>query len=109
MVVQRKDALPTTLGHIACQCEPARHNIVVMGIGDSGILSVGADMNETLLEMVDQLVDDESGIISLYYGEDVSEEDAQSLADQLQEKYEDLEVEVNDGGQPIYYYILSVE
>ena len=80
-----------------------------MGIGDDGILSVGADMNATLLEMVDQLVDDESGIISLYYGEDVSEEDAQSLADQLQEKYEDLEVEVNDGGQPIYYYILSVE
>ena len=80
-----------------------------MGIGDSGILSVGADMNETLLDMVDQLVDDESGIISLYYGEDVSEEDAQALADQLQDKYEDLEVEVNDGGQPIYYYILSVE
>ena len=54
-------------------------------------------------------MDEESGIISLYYGEDVSEEDAQALADQLQEKYEDLEVEVNDGGQPIYYYILSVE
>ncbi|MCI7129444.1 MAG: DAK2 domain-containing protein [Lachnospiraceae bacterium] len=80
-----------------------------MGIGDSGILSVGTDMNETLLEMVDQLVDDESGIISLYYGEDVSGEDAQALADELQEKYEDLEVEVNNGGQPIYYYILSVE
>lgn len=80
-----------------------------MGIGDSGILAVGADMNETLFEMIDQLVDDESGIISLYYGEDVSEEDAQSLAEKLQEKYEDLEVEVNNGGQPIYYYILSVE
>ena len=80
-----------------------------MGIGDSGILSVGADMNETLLDMVDQLVDEESGIISLYYGEDVSDDEAQSLADQLQEKYEDLEVEVNNGGQPIYYYILSVE
>ena len=80
-----------------------------MGIGDSGILAVGADMNETLLEMVEKLVDDESGIISLYYGEDVSEEDAQSIAGQLQEKYEDLEVEVNNGGQPIYYYILSVE
>ena len=80
-----------------------------MGIGDSGILAVGADMEQTLMEMVDQLVDEESGIISLYYGEDVSEEDAQSLADQLQEKYEDLEVEVNNGGQPIYYYILSVE
>lgn len=80
-----------------------------MGIGDDGILSVGADMNETLLEMIDQLVDGESGIISLYYGEDVSGEDADKLAGQLQEKYEDLEVEVNNGGQPIYYYILSVE
>lgn len=85
------------------------HENDYMGIGDDGILAVGADMNETLLAMVDELVDDESGIISLYYGEDVSEEDARSLADQLQEKYEDLEVEVNDGGQPIYYYILSVE
>lgn len=80
-----------------------------MGIGDDGILAVGADMNETLFAMVDQLVDEESGIISLYYGEDVSDDEAQSLADQLQEKYEDLEVEVNNGGQPIYYYILSVE
>ena len=80
-----------------------------MGIGDDGILAVGAEMEQTLLDMVEKLVDEESGIISLYYGEDVSEEDAQSLADQLQEKYEDLEVEVNDGGQPIYYYILSVE
>lgn len=80
-----------------------------MGIGDDGILAVGADMEQTLLDMVEKLVDEESGIISLYYGEDVSEEDAQRLADQLQEKYEDLEVEVNDGGQPIYYYILSVE
>lgn len=80
-----------------------------MGIGDAGILSVGADMEETLMEMVNQLVDDESGIISLYYGDEVSEEDATALADKLQEKYEDLEVEVNNGGQPIYYYILSVE
>ena len=80
-----------------------------MGIGDAGIISVGTDMEQTLLEMVEQMVDDESGIISLYYGADVDEKDAQSLAEQLQEKYADLEVEVNNGGQPIYYYILSVE
>ena len=79
------------------------------GIGDSGILSVGQDMEETLLDMVDQLVDEESGIISLYYGSDVKEADAAALAEKLQEKYEDLEVELNCGGQPIYYYILSVE
>ena len=80
-----------------------------MGMGDSGILSVGQDMEETLLDMVDQLVDEESGIISLYYGSDVKEADATALAEKLQEKYEDLEVELNCGGQPIYYYILSVE
>ena len=80
-----------------------------MGIGDAGILSVGADMEQTLIDMVDQLVTDESGIISLYYGEEVSEEDASTLAEKLQEKYADIEVEVNNGGQPVYYYILSVE
>lgn len=80
-----------------------------MGIGDAGILSVGADMEQTLIEMLDQLVDDESGIISLYYGADVSGEDAEALGEALQEKYADVEVEVNEGGQPVYYYIVSVE
>ncbi len=80
-----------------------------MGIGDAGILSVGSDMEETLLSMVEQLVDEDSGIISLYYGNEVSGDDADALAGRIQEKYEDLEVEVNNGGQPIYYYILSVE
>jgi hypothetical protein len=80
-----------------------------MGIGDAGLLSVGADMEQTLIDMVDQLVDEDSGIISLYYGDEVSEEQARRMADKLQERYGDLEVEVNNGGQPIYYYILSVE
>ena len=80
-----------------------------MGIGDDGILSVGADMEQTLIDMVGQLIDDESGIVSLYYGEEVSEEDASALAEKLREKYADIEVEVNNGGQPVYYYILSVE
>ncbi|MDD6037913.1 MAG: DAK2 domain-containing protein [bacterium] len=80
-----------------------------MGIGDSGIVSVGQDMEETLLEMIATLVDDESGIVSLYYGSDVAEEDAAALGEKLEELYGDLEIEVNYGGQPIYYYILSVE
>ncbi len=80
-----------------------------MGIGDAGILSVSAELEQTLMDMVDQLVGEESGIISLYYGADVSEEDASAVADKLQEKYPDVEVEVNNGGQPVYYYILSVE
>lgn len=80
-----------------------------MGIGDNGILSVGADMEQTLMDMVAQLVSDESGIVSLYYGADVSEEDAMALGEKLQEQYADVEVEVNAGGQPVYYYIISVE
>ncbi len=80
-----------------------------MGIGDTGILSVGADMEQTLLDMIDQLVNDESGIISLYYGEEVSKEDAYALSEKLQERYADIEIEVNNGGQPVYYYIISVE
>jgi hypothetical protein len=80
-----------------------------MGIGDAGILSVGADMEDTLIDMIDQLVDEDSGIVSLYYGDEVAPEEAEHLSERLQEKYPDLEVEVNNGGQPIYYYILSVE
>ena len=55
------------------------------------------------------MVDDDSEVISIYYGSDISEEDANLLADQVMESYPDCEVEVNDGGQPIYYYIVSVE
>ncbi len=80
-----------------------------MGIGDKSILSVGTDLKETTLEMVDQMVDEDSAIISIYFGSDMKEEDANTLASELEEKYPDLEVEVNDGGQPIYYYIISIE
>jgi len=80
-----------------------------MGIGDKSILSVGTDMKETTLEMVDAMVDEDSAIISIYFGSDMSEDDANQLAEVLEEKYPDLEVEVNDGGQPIYYYIISIE
>lgn len=80
-----------------------------MGIGDEGILSVGKDRDNTLKEMVSQLVDEESAIISLYYGEEVAEEEAQKIASELEEAYPDLDVEVNYGGQPVYYYVLSVE
>ena len=80
-----------------------------MGIGDKSILSVGKDLKETTLEMVDQLIDEDSAIVSLYFGSDSTEEDAQELASLIQEKYPDVEVEINDGGQPIYYYVISVE
>lgn len=80
-----------------------------MGIGDKGILSVGTDMKTVVLEMIAQMVDDDSELISIYYGEDISEEDARALTDELEELYPDCDVELQYGGQPIYYYIISVE
>lgn len=80
-----------------------------MGVGDKTILSVGTDLKETTLEMIKEMVDEESAMISIYFGEEISEEDAQKLADTVGELYPELEVEVNNGGQPIYYYIVSVE
>jgi hypothetical protein len=80
-----------------------------MGIGDDGILAVGKDMSETTKNMMSELVDDSSEIICIYYGEDVTEEQAQTLGDEIQELYPDTEVEVHSGGQPIYYYVISVE
>ncbi len=80
-----------------------------MGIGDKTILSVGTDLKTVTLQMVDEMIDDESAIVSIYFGADVSEEDAEELASIIQEKYPDLEVEINNGGQPIYYYVISVE
>ena len=59
--------------------------------------------------MVAEMIDEESEIISVYYGEDISEEEAEDLSNKLSEKYPDCEVELNQGGQPIYYYLISVE
>lgn len=81
----------------------------IMGLGDKTILSVGKDVRSTTLELVESLVDEESELISLYYGEEVSADAAQSLGEELTKKHPDLDVEVHEGGQPIYYYILSVE
>lgn len=80
-----------------------------MGIGDKSILSVGQDLEATTLEMVDEMLDEDSAIVSIYIGADAKEEDADKISAKIQEKYADLEVEVNNGGQPIYYYIISVE
>ena len=80
-----------------------------MGIGDKSILSVGTDLMATTLEMVDAMVDEDSAIVSIYFGSDSDEDSANELAAAIEEKYPDVEVEVNDGGQPIYYYIISVE
>jgi len=80
-----------------------------MGIGDAGILAVGPDMNDVIYSMVDEMVDDESELISIYYGEEITEETAQAICDTISEKYNSCDVELQYGGQPIYYYVISVE
>ncbi len=81
----------------------------IMGIGDDGIISVGTDLFKTTVDMVSNLVDDDSEIISIYYGADVDEEAANELSEKIESLYPDVEVDLNCGGQPIYYYIISVE
>lgn len=80
-----------------------------MGIGDKGILSVGTDMEKTVLEMIGEMIDEDSAILSIYYGEEMNEDSANEIAEKVEEEYPDVEVEVHYGGQPIYYYVISVE
>ena len=81
----------------------------IMGIGDRGIISVGEEISMTTIEMIEQLIDEDAELVSIYYGADVKEGDANAIADELMEKYPDIDFEVQYGGQPIYYYVLSVE
>ncbi len=81
----------------------------IMGIGDKKILSVGTVVEETAKDMIEQLVDEDSELISIYYGSEVDEEIAEEFAAEIENQYSDIDVEVHSGGQPIYYYIISVE
>lgn len=85
------------------------HEGDIMGIGDSGILAVGKDLEETTKELIANLVDEDSELISIYYGEEVSEEEAEKFAGEIEELYPDIDVDIQFGGQPIYYYVLAVE
>ena len=85
------------------------HEGDIMGIGDKGILAVGSGKEDVAVATVNAMMTDDAEVISIYYGCDASEEKAEALAAVLEEKYPDCEVEVNNGGQPIYYYIISVE
>lgn len=80
-----------------------------MGIGDSGILAVDKDMNKVFIDMLKEMVDDSTAIITIYYGDEVKEKDAIKLGKQVEEDFDSLEVEVQAGGQPVYYYVASVE
>ena len=85
------------------------HEGDIMGIGDAGIMAVGRSVEETTKELLSQLVDEDSELISLYYGEEVKEEDAERFIAEIGEIYPDVDVDAHYGGQPIYYYVLAVE
>lgn len=85
------------------------HEGDIMGIGDAGILSVGQSVEATAKEMLSLMADEDTELISLYYGEDINEEEAEKFAEEIAELYPDADVDVQMGGQPIYYYVMSVE
>ena len=81
----------------------------IMGIGDAGILSVGESIEETTVDMIKEMLDEDSEIISVYYGSDVTKDEVDKLHQMIAEEFEDFEVEMYPGGQPVYFYIVSVE
>ena len=81
----------------------------IMGIGDEGMLAVGEEVADTTVEMIKEMQDEDSEIVSIYYGEGVTKDDADALVEKISDELPDLEVEVYEGGQPVYYYIVSVE
>ena len=81
----------------------------IMGIDDDGIQAVSTDLSEATKELLSHMVDEDSELISIYYGAEVKEEDAKEFEQYVEDTYEDCDIEFNYGGQPIYYYILSVE
>jgi dihydroxyacetone kinase-like predicted kinase len=81
----------------------------IMALGDQGILAVGKDIESTVLHSLVSMVEEESELVTIYYGKDVNEEEANVLKEKAEEKFSACEVELHAGGQPIYYYLISVE
>ena len=81
----------------------------IMGINDEGIAVVGAEIADVTERLIDGMIDEDAGLITIYYGSDTPAEEAEKLNQKLAEKYPDVEMDLHDGGQPIYYYIVSVE
>ena len=81
----------------------------IIAIAEGKLQAAGEGVNEITTKLVENLVDEDSAIITLFYGEDVSEEEANNLRDELEEKFDDIDVELYYGGQPLYYYLISVE
>lgn len=80
-----------------------------MGLSDNGIAAVGTDITEVVTNLISDMSDDSSELLSIYYGSDVSKEDAEAMVKAMEEAYPDYEIELHEGNQPIYYYIISVE
>ncbi|MBR0409997.1 MAG: DAK2 domain-containing protein [Eubacterium sp.] len=85
------------------------HDGDIMGINDDGISVVGKDVDETALELIGSMIDEDTELVTIYYGDDSTEERAETIGDRIQDQYENVEVEISFGGQPIYYYLISVE
>lgn len=85
------------------------HENDIMGIGDAGILAVGQSINETTIDTIANMVDDDSEIICVYYGSEIKEDEASVLEEQIAERFPNVDIDVHYGGQPIYYYFVSVE
>lgn len=81
----------------------------IMGIGDVGMLAVGKSKEDTTVEALEKLIDENSELVTIYYGEDISEEEANILVDKIESKFEGIELDLQYGGQAVYYYIISVE
>jgi DAK2 domain fusion protein YloV len=81
----------------------------IMGISDGEIVRVGEDLRETTLELIDYMADDFTDIITVFYGEDVERESAEELIEEIEKRYEDIDIELIEGGQSVYYYLISVE
>ena len=81
----------------------------IMGLNEKEILSVSENVSEATSKLIDEMLDDDSDFVSLYYGDEVSEEEAEELLEQIEKEFPDIEFELNYGGQPIYYYYISIE
>lgn len=85
------------------------HKGNIMGIDDKGISAVGQNINDTTIQLIKNMVDEDAGLITVYYGADIKDEEALGLKESLEKGFPDLEIDLHNGGQPVYYYIVSVE
>ena len=98
--------LDAAAGHIYRNIAGAEN---ILGIADGEIVAVTEDIEETTINLVAKMVDEESELITLFYGEDVTADLAEKIAGKLEEQYPDFEIELHSGGQPLYYFIIAIE